>query len=163
MRGEVSSPLYKEGTFQFAPERYQLKERLLECLGLRADTRLQALHELFKGDRGKRGNRREKKELLEGLTVAERRKGFHETYHRFVLEAVCKVFEAAGETEIYFQQFPCIRIVRPGEFSIGPHADSAYGFAPTNINFYLPLSEGEIKGTNSLWVESEPGKEDWHG
>jgi hypothetical protein len=53
-----------------------------------------------------------------------------------------------------------MRIVRPGEFSIGPHCDAYYGFSQANINFYVPLTK--ISGTNSLILESEPGKEDWH-
>jgi len=31
----------------------------------------------------------------------------------------------AGLDSIYYQAFPCLRIVQPGEFSIGPHADVA--------------------------------------
>ena len=30
-----------------------------------------------------------------------------------------------GLDSIYYQAFPCLRIVQPGEFSIGPHADVA--------------------------------------
>jgi hypothetical protein len=28
---------------------------------------------------------------------------------------------------VRFQTFPCVRVVQPGEFSIGPHCDAAYG------------------------------------
>ncbi|EED91199.1 predicted protein, partial [Thalassiosira pseudonana CCMP1335] len=59
-----------------------------------------------------------------------------------------------------YQAFPCVRVVRPGEFSIGPHADSAYGHHPCSINFYLPLTQ--IGGSASLFLESHPGSEDWH-
>jgi hypothetical protein len=51
-------------------------------------------------------------------------------------------------------------VVRPSEFSIGPHCDAAYGFSQANINFYIPLTP--IYGTNSLILESAPGLENWH-
>jgi hypothetical protein len=58
------------------------------------------------------------------------------------------------------QAFPCVRVNRPGEFSIGPHCDAAYGHGCANLNCYLPLTK--ISQTNSLWLESSPGAEDWH-
>jgi hypothetical protein len=62
--------------------------------------------------------------------------------------------------EIYYQAFPCIRIVQPGEFSIGPHADVAYGHHPCSVNYYVPLTQ--IGSASSLFLESRPGSEDWH-
>ncbi len=47
---------------------------------------------------------------------------------------------AANDQAIYYQAFPCIRIIQPGEFSLGVHCDTAYGFAPTNVNFVVPLT-----------------------
>ena len=69
-------------------------------------------------------------------------------------------FSACDESEFYYQAFPCIRVVRPREFSIGVHADINYGFNPSNINYYVPLTR--LYDSNSLHVESEIGKEDWH-
>ncbi|CAJ1937297.1 unnamed protein product [Cylindrotheca closterium] len=62
--------------------------------------------------------------------------------------------------EIYYQSFPCLRIIQPDEFSIGPHADVAYGHHPCSINFYIPLTA--IGGSSSLFLESRVGSEDWH-
>ena len=71
--------------------------------------------------------------------------------------------EEGGELVFYYQAFPCVRVVQPGEFSIGPHADVSYGHSPASINFYVPLTRiGDRGGSSSLWLESEPGKEDWH-
>ena len=65
---------------------------------------------------------------------------------------------------IYYQAFPCLRIVQPGEFSIGPHADIAYGHHPGSVNFYIPLTAIGRPDSNasSLFTESRPGSEDWH-
>ncbi len=59
------------------------------------------------------------------------------------------------------QAFPCLRIIQPGEFSIGVHCDAAYGHAPGNVNFVVPLTGSQ--GCAGLVVESAPGREDWHG
>lgn len=87
--------------------------------------------------------------------------------------------------EIYYQVFPCLRIVQPGEFSIGPHADVAYGHHPCSINCYVSLtdpvsststssssstdgngngngSSSSLSLSSSLFWESRPGAEDWH-
>ncbi len=62
--------------------------------------------------------------------------------------------------EVRYQSFPCVRIIRPGEFSIGPHSDTAYGFGAGQINFVVPLTAAG--GAAALFVESWPGREDWH-
>jgi hypothetical protein len=67
---------------------------------------------------------------------------------------------AQQQRSIYYQAFPCIRVVQPGEFSIGPHADISYGHHPATTNFYIPLTP--LQGTASLFLESRRGAEDWH-
>lgn len=59
-----------------------------------------------------------------------------------------------------YQAFPCIRVIRPGEFSIGPHCDMAHGHSMGNINFHIPLTP--TFGTNCMYTETHPGREDWH-
>lgn len=59
-----------------------------------------------------------------------------------------------------YQSFPCLRVIRPDEFSIGPHCDMAYGHSIGNINFHIPLTP--TFGTNCVYTESHPGREDWH-
>ena len=59
-----------------------------------------------------------------------------------------------------FQSFPCLRVLRPGEFSIGPHCDAQYNLPDGNLNVWLPLTDAS--DTNSLYLESKPGKEDFH-
>lgn len=60
----------------------------------------------------------------------------------------------------YIQAFPCVRLICPGQFSIGPHADAAYGHSLAAINCVIPLCGGG--GSGALVAESAPGREDWH-
>lgn len=62
--------------------------------------------------------------------------------------------------EVYYQAFPCLRMIQPGEFSIGPHSDVVYGHHPCSVNFYVPLTR--IGGSSALFLESRMGSEDWH-
>ena len=59
-----------------------------------------------------------------------------------------------------FQSFPCLRVLRPGEFSIGPHCDAQYNLPDGNLNVWLPLTDAF--NTNSLYLERRPGAEDFH-
>ena len=124
-----------------------------------------------------------KKELLQPLLSASARWKFHETYERFVHNLIVPYLHQQyvntlfpnkrgcrndddddGERQhrllVRYQAFPCLRVVRPGEFSIGPHCDLAYGHALASLNVYVPLSS-PIGGTNALYAESQPGLEDW--
>jgi ectoine hydroxylase-related dioxygenase (phytanoyl-CoA dioxygenase family) len=61
------------------------------------------------------------------------------------------------------QAFPCVRVIQPGEFSLGVHCDAAYGFTPSNINIVVPLTPTTRQsGCSALYVESSIGQEDWH-
>ena len=61
------------------------------------------------------------------------------------------------------QAFPCLRLILPGEFSLGVHCDTAYGHHPRSLNFVLPLTPAGRQGSAGLYAESAPGREDWHG
>jgi len=117
---------------------------------------------------------KDKRMLLFSLLDRDARKRFHQCYDAFVttfciplLHSIAmsqSIFaaSAAVSTSITYryQAFPCIRVIRPGEFSIGPHCDIAYGHSIGNINFHIPLTPAF--GTNALYVEGFPGREDWH-
>ena len=117
------------------------------------------------------------KRMLVFPLLDKERERFHACYQNFVttfaiplLHSIAlsqNIFATASSSDetsssitYRYQQFPCIRIVRPGEFSIGPHCDIAYGHSIGNINFHVPLTP--CGGTNALFTESHPGKEDWH-
>jgi len=143
----------QEGSFDYDPQTYKLRESFLESACLPSDFDLSRLHE--------NTNQNLKDELL--FAFASNYRQFQTVYDDFV-RRVCIPFVASmSETpieEVYYQSFPCVRIIRPTEFSIGPHADTAYGHHPCSINFYIPLTK--IQDTASLFLESRPGSEDWH-
>ncbi|EKX50365.1 hypothetical protein GUITHDRAFT_104173 [Guillardia theta CCMP2712] len=89
---------------------------------------------------------------------------FDEIYHRFIREVVSKVM---GGGALQFQRAPTLRVMVPAECGLDPrksttkmHTDMEYHHQPSEINFWLPLSP--VWDTNSLWIESEPGKGDFH-
>ena len=100
--------------------------------------------------------------MLRPLTDEAARAPFLALYERLCLEVLApRIGSAMGCERVVFQSFPCVRVHRPGEFSIGPHCDAQYQAPDGNLNYYVPLTEA-IWGTNSLYLESEPGAEDWH-
>ena len=149
-----------ERDLRYDTARYDLRMAFAEMLGVEA-LELERLHERFRHDTGRKGDRQEKLQLLSGMADPARRANFTDVFVRLVLERIApSVAEDADVDTVACQSFPCVRINRPGEFSIGPHCDAQYGHGLGNINFYLPLTS--IGGTNSLWLESAPGMEDWH-
>jgi cytidyltransferase-like protein len=156
-----SSPLATEGIFNIDTQRYPLRETLLQCGGFPSNFDLTQLHEQYDN----------KDSLLEALTCNF--VPFQSIYDDFVrniciprMVQQCHNIDVssnpiiAKETCCYYQAFPCIRIVQPNEFSIGPHSDITYGHHIGCINIYVPLTC--IDGTAALFLESRYGSEDWH-
>jgi hypothetical protein len=152
--------LTRELDLSYDTEKYPLAETFASIISVELQD-LSRLHHRFCKDRGRLKDRDEKRVLMQPFLDSEKRKPFQEVFLRFVLEYIAPhVQSIMNSKKLYFQAFPCIRIVRPGEFSIGPHCDASYGFSQANINFYVPFTD--ISGTNSLVLESSPGLEDWH-
>jgi hypothetical protein len=149
MLAAFSIELSKEATIHFELSQQSLRECLLKDFDLALDFDLSTMHEYPGMKAG----------LSQKLTCHH--ETFHEAFDSFV-RAVCAPHMDAFFPcdEIYYQSFPCLRMVQPDEFSIGPHCDSAYGHHPCSVNFYVPLTQ--IDGTASLFLESRPGSEDWH-
>jgi hypothetical protein len=59
-----------------------------------------------------------------------------------------------------YQAFPSIRIMRPGECYMAPTCDVGLGHSVGYLCFHIPLTPAF--GTNALYAESHPGREDWH-
>ena len=95
---------------------------------------------------------------------------FQSVFDMFVREICCpRLQELYGDAtnqplnEIYYQCFPCVRIIQPGEFSIGPHADVSYGHHPFTTNFYILLTDvSPLESSAALFLESQMGSQDWH-
>jgi hypothetical protein len=110
--------LRQEATLTFDTARYPFREALLSTL--RIDCALEGLHELFNSDGGKKKHRREKMALMLPLTDGKQRAGFENIYNRFVCEVIAPHMHAHMKCDsVVFQCFPCVRVHRPGEFSIG--------------------------------------------
>lgn len=158
--------LRNERAFLFDIETYPLHKILCKTLHIK-DLSLLHEHEI-----------KDKKTLLEPLLSKNLRRPFHECYDNFVTNFCIPLLHSIAmrenvlntnrsssnshhQTICYrYQAFPCIRVIRPGDFSIGPHCDMAYGHSLGNINFHIPLTP--TYGTNSLYTESHPRREDWH-
>ena len=154
--------LRAEATLAFDPSAFPLREAFASLLGLASDLPLHRLHERYHSDSGAKGNREEKLRLLAPLTDAIARQAFLAAYESLCLQCLGgRIRAVLGCDTLLFQSFPCVRVHRPGEFSIGPHCDAQYQAPDGNLNYYVPLTEA-IWGTNSLYLESAPGREDWH-
>jgi hypothetical protein len=156
-----SSPfisLTKKNEFKFEREEFGLRDAFLRVLDLEETFPLSELHTVhaYRAD-----DRDEKMNLMKNFTIDSKRLHFHEAFDKFFLAVIAKHVGSVmpDESILYYQSFPCLRVVRPGEFSIGVHSDTSYGFSQANINFYVPLTS--IRGSNSLVLESMPGLEDW--
>jgi cytidyltransferase-like protein len=146
---EFSQRLSNESDFQFDINQHPLRACLLNDFDLSPDFDLSTLHK-YPGMKGR---------LSQRLTSHHR--AFQVAFDSFVRTLCAPHVDALFPCEeIYYQAFPCLRIVQPDEFSIGPHCDAAYGHHPCSVNFYVPLTQ--IDGTASLFLESRPGSEDWH-
>ena len=161
--GVPYTSLRDERRFLFDEHTYPIHRVLAETLGVEDLSKIHLHHE------------QDKRALMSPLLDRESRRAFHECYDNFVT-AFCipllhslaipkNIFHttnpnASSKIVYRYQAFPCIRIIRPDEFSIGPHCDIAYGHSVGNLNFHIPLTPA--LGTNALYTESHPGREDWH-
>lgn len=90
-----------------------------------------------------------------------RSKEFISVYEEFILNVVKPQF---GE-EVVFQKIPTFRLHFPGNIAVGEfhrdrnYRDEKWANEVKEINFFLPLTRAY--NTNSIWVESEEGKEDF--
>jgi hypothetical protein len=156
--------LRDERRFLFDPYSYPLHRVLAETLGVED---LSQLHS---------HPNKNKKQLLAPLLSRDGRRQFHECYFNFVTTFCIPLLHSlawtknvlqstsqtlASDVKYRFQAFPCLRVIFPGELSIDPHCDTSHGHSIGNLNFHVPLTPAF--GTNALYAESHPGREDWHG
>lgn len=158
-----------ESSFLYDVDSFPLGEVLAETLGVEDLSRIHVDHPLIK----------DKARLLAVLQNRSRRRRFHQCFDSFVTSQVIPLLHSqalsAGifytnrhqlqrgkpQSIVYrYQAFPCINIVRPGECSTDPHCDMAQGHSIGNISYHIPLTA--TFGTNAVYTESRPGREDWH-
>jgi hypothetical protein len=111
--------------------------------------------------------------LLLPLLEKERRYAFHAAYDAFVtsfcipllhsmaLSKQILQYSSSDRITYRYQAFPTIQISRPGGSELSaPVCDSMLGHSVGCLTFFIPLTPSE--GTSSVYIESHPGKEDWH-
>lgn len=82
---------------------------------------------------------------------------FVDVYENFISKFVIPNMKL--ETVIY-QKVPTFRCHLEGNKAVGEfHKDSDYNHPKEEINFFVPLTEA--KDTSTIWIESEPEKEDY--
>lgn len=154
--------LRKERSFLFGVEMYPLHIALAELLGV---TDLALLHEHDIQDMNL---------LTRPMLDKRSRKKFHECYDSFVtkfcipflhsLAMTNDVFHntsSSAKVNYRYQAFPHIHIVKPGNMPVDqPHCDIVDGHSVGGLNLHIPLTPAY--GTNALFTESGPGREDWH-
>jgi ectoine hydroxylase-related dioxygenase (phytanoyl-CoA dioxygenase family) len=79
-------------------------------------------------------------------------------YEKFVREFVKPLF---GGGEIVYQSIPTFRVQLVGNVGVGAfHKDRDYNHGTSEVNFWLPFVD--VWGNNSVWVESEEDRADYH-
>ena len=183
MKGDPATlqTLRKERIFSFDTGRFPIREAVMRVLKLDASQDLSAVHEISGWHTDKSGNR---VNALQTMWNADRdRSGrslgvcpdrdrdealaayaaFDQVYQDFVREVVAP---SMGGGKVLFQRAPTLRVMVPdagdGVVSVMArlHKDEDYHHQPSELNFWLPLTP--VFGGNTLWVESEPGKGDFH-
>lgn len=143
---DLLRPSSLEADFGYDTQKHPLRESFLKATHFSYGMDLSQLHR-YNGAKNR---------MFHALT--KNFSEFQQVFCAFVLDVCTQHFP--NTADVYFQSFPCIRIIQPGDFSIGPHCDLVYGHHPASVNFYVPLTP--IYGTSSLYLESSIGKEDWH-
>ena len=159
-------------TLQYDITKHPILKDFVDVLG-ETET-LSSLHLRWPGFDDRKQTRVEDKHLLlQPLTHdSHARNTFQETYDTLVREvvipAVVKAQQYAVDAtalpikQVYYASFPCVRVQQPSDFhTIRVHCDSMYGHGPCSVNCWLPLTELEQSGVNSLFVESFPGAKDF--
>jgi hypothetical protein len=168
-------------TLRYDPSEYPLLDAFCDLVGER---HLATVHERWRAhDRGQ-SHLEEKRALLAPLAVpSAKRDHFEEVYDRLVREVVLPAIaerqrkhlarhdarhandddaEVTCTRRYLYAAFPCARVQQPSSLhTIRCHVDSMYGHGPCSVNCWLPLTKLDARGTNSLHVESAPGKEDF--
>jgi len=81
---------------------------------------------------------------------------FYEIYHSFMKDVIAEIINE----DFLYQRIPTFRVHQPDNIAVAKfHKDCDYSHTKDEINFYLPLTKAW--GTNTIWVESSPGKKDY--
>lgn len=83
---------------------------------------------------------------------------FVSLYDRFISDIIYKT--VFNKKPIVYQKYPTFRVQLPNNLSVGGwHKDSDYNHPPGEINFKVSFTNA--RETSAMWIESEPGKQDF--
>lgn len=81
---------------------------------------------------------------------------FLRLYHEFIEGFIKPLFQE----KIVYQKVPTFRVQLKNNVSVGEfHRDRDYNHNPKQINYFLPFTDTNEE--NTIWIESEEGKEDY--
>lgn len=151
--------LRSERSFLFDVDTHPIHRVLAETLGVQDLSKLQEVPDLQK--------------LMSPLRSRSGRRMFQQCYDDFVTSFCIPLLHSIAMSKNMFhstspdssisyryQAFPNVRVVRPEETSGDPRCDTGKGHSIGCLHFHVPLTPSF--GTNALYTESYPGKEDWH-
>lgn len=73
---------------------------------------------------------------------------------------ICGIVSRHINEDFLYQEFPTFRVHLLNNVAVGAfHNDGEFGHPAGEINFIIPLTNSD--GTASIWIESEPKKEDF--
>jgi hypothetical protein len=160
----MPADLQQEGAIRFNPDEFpihRLAARILLGQEQARDYRLQDLHTLpeFQQKTQGRSKLANKRWRNKGFDVQDELRDEWRMLYGMFVDQVIK--PNLGHGELVYQREPVLRIHPPGDSALGhKHRDEKYGRQPWEVNLWLPLTP--VFGTNSLFVESSRGKQDWH-
>ena len=158
-------------TLQYNINAYLILQAFMELIGETGE--LSTMHERWVDFDRTKSRVEDKRKLLEPLAAhSAKRDAFIEVYDALVRQVVIPQIVKAQESAlpstslpiniVHYASFPCVRVQQPSDFhTIRAHVDSMYGHGPCSVNCWLPLTELDTTGGNSLFVESFPGAEDF--
>ena len=139
--------------------RYNFPEIIADYLAVADLSQLQSSLEGSSGDTNSLYKNMEQSPAYQQLYAClngEPGQRFYDAYERFVQEVIRPQYDEP----IFYQKKPTHRIL----FSDTPgvsrfHRDRDYGHSTAEINYFVPQTAAF--GTNTVWIESEEGKEDF--
>lgn len=149
--------LRRENPFLYDLHTHPLHEIFADTVGIKDLTKLHDAGDL--------------RQVMSPFLSTELRRPFQEVYDNFVTSFCIPLLHSMAMSQNLFhgsvsrisyryQAFPKIRIVRPGDASRGPECGTSSGLSIGCLHFHVPLTAA--MGTNALYTESHPGKENWH-
>jgi len=160
--------LTREAVLAYDPAQFQLAEAVLEMIAGAEprvhSTGLSALHLAFDAswDRGK-SFKPHRRKVNGQLYLSEHGALLRREFERFVCDFIGPHMQAhiPDCRQLFFERTPSVRMQPPSIARVGyPHSDSMYFHQRGQINFWVPITP--VFGTNTLWVESRPGRHDYH-